>query len=264
MPSASLPLVASSQTDTLIGGGVALATIGGVLMGVGASENSASRSSIWANPWFATGCALVACGAILVLWMLSPVVLRARRRSKREPTIREAVERGIPHPPGLGRGLGALIPDSVLLPGPPQPNPLQLKLVDEGWRLVGEKVWVAGLEVRMVNIVEQPIELTRYYLYTSDIKVDDTGAEFPDGITDGMWDAIGKAEQQLKREHRGEIFTKGITVSPLTPLTTWYIGIAAVPLPERGRPWCKLRIKDSMGNAHELVIPARPARTYQS
>ena len=34
--------VVASQTDTLIGGGVALATIGGVLMGVGVSENSGS------------------------------------------------------------------------------------------------------------------------------------------------------------------------------------------------------------------------------
>ena len=88
--------------------------------------------------------------------------------------------------------------------------------------------------------------------YTSDIKVDDTGAEFPEGITDRMWDAVGKTEQQLKREHRGETFTKDLTVSPLTPLTAWYIGIAAVPIPERGRPWCKLRIKDSMGNAYEF------------
>jgi hypothetical protein len=87
--------------------------------------------------------------------------------------------------------------------------------VDEDWRLVGERVWVAGLKVRMVNIMDEPIGLTRYYLYTSDIKVDDTGAEFPEGITDGMWDAIGKAEQQLKREHRGETFTKGVTVSSL-------------------------------------------------
>jgi hypothetical protein len=48
-------MAAGSQTDTLIGGGVALATIGGVLMGVGASENSGSGRNIWSNPWFATG-----------------------------------------------------------------------------------------------------------------------------------------------------------------------------------------------------------------
>ncbi len=256
--------MASTQADTLIGGGAALATVGGVLMGVGASENSGSGHLIWSNPWFATGCALVACGAVMVLWMLSSAILRARRRRNRGPaTIREHVEQGIPLPPGLGRGLGALLSDPPL-PEPSQPNPLQLKLVDEDWRLVGERVWVAGLKVRMVNIMDEPIGLTRYYLYTSDIKVDDTGAEFPEGITDGMWDAIGKAEQQLKREHRGETFTKGVTVSSLAPFATWYIGIAAVPLPEQGRPWCKLRVKDSMGNAHELIIPARPAKTYQS
>jgi hypothetical protein len=256
--------MASSQTDTLIAGSVALASIGGVLMGVGASEDSGTRHNVWTNPLFATGCALVACGVVIILWILSLMIPRARRRrSSRETTIREHIEQSTPFPRGLGRGLGALLSDPPL-PTPSQPNPLQLKLVDEDWRLVGEKVWVAGLKVRIVNIADESIELTRYYLYSSDIKVDDTGAEFPEGITDSMWDTIGKTQQQLKREHTGETFTKDVAISPLTPLTTWYFGIAAVPLPERGRPWCKLRIKDSLGNAHELIIPARPAKTYLS
>lgn len=255
--------MASSQTEALIGGSAALATIGSALVGVGISENSGSGHLIWSNPWFATGCALVACGAAMILWIVPLAILRIRRQHKRALTVREHIEQGVPFPRGVGRGLGAVITDPPL-PEPSQFNPMQLKLVDEDWRLVGEKVWVAGFKVRMVNVMDEPIELTRYYLYTSDIQVDDTGAEFPEGITDGMWDAIGKAEQQLKRERKGEIFTKGVAVSSFTPLVKWYVGIAAVPLPEQGRPWCKLRIKDSMGNAYELIIPARPAKVYQS
>lgn len=169
--------MASSQTDPLIAGGVALATIGGVLMGVGASESAGSGHLIWANPWFAGGCALVAWGVVLVLRMVIPVILGARRR--RIPTIGKTVEQRIALPPGFGRGLGALVPQSRPIQ-PPEPSPLQLKLVDEDWRLVGERVWVAALKVRMVNIIDKPIELTRYYLYMCDISVDSTGASFPE------------------------------------------------------------------------------------
>jgi hypothetical protein len=256
--------VAGSQTDTLLGGGVALATIGGVLMGVGASENSGSGHLIWGNPWFAAGCALVVCGAGLVLWMISPAVLRAVKRRKRVPTIREHVEQGIPFPPGLGRGLGALIPDPVLLAEPPpQPSPLQLKVVEDDWRLVGEMVWVIGLKVRMTNITDDPIEVSRYYLYTDDLDVDDTGATFP-AVPDKMWDMIGKEERRLKAAHLQDDFWRDIVVLPLATVTEWFFGEAAVPVPERGRPWCKLRVKDTLGNAYHLTVPARPAKTYQS
>lgn len=256
--------MAGSQTDTLIGGGVALATIGGVLMGVGASENGGSGHLIWSNPWFATGCALVACGAVLVLWMVSPAVLRAIKRRKRGPTIREHIEQGIPFPRGLGRGLGALIPEPVqLAEPPPQASPLQLKVVGDDWRLVGEKVWVIGLKVRMLNTTDDPIELSRYYLYTDDLDVDDTGATFP-AVSDEVWNTIDTEIQSLRAAHLRDAFTSSIVVRPLTTMTKWYFGEAAVPIPERGRPWCKLRIKDTLGNAYHLTVPARPAKTYQS
>jgi hypothetical protein len=255
-------MAAGSQTDTLIGGGVALATIGGVLMGVGASENSGSGRNIWSNPWFATGCALVVCGVGLVLWMVFPAVLRAAQRRERRPTIREHVEQGIPLPPGLGRGLGALIPESTPEP-PPQPSPLQLKVIDDDWRLVGERVWVIGLKVRMINITDEPIELSRYYLYTDDLDVDDTGATFP-AVTDEMWDTIDSEEQRLRAAHVRDAFTPSAVIRPFTTMTKWYFGEAAVPIPERGRPWCKLRVKDTLGNAYHLTVPARPAKTYQS
>lgn len=258
----TLRLVASSQTDTLIGGGVALATIGGVLMGIGASENSGSRQVIWIDPWFAGGCALVACGVVLVVGLLSQVAVRAKRRSRRGPTIRELAEQHEPLPPVLGVGLGALIPDTR--PDQPrEPNPIALKLVDEDWRLVGGCVWVAGLKVRMVNVTDEPIELTHYYVYTTDLTVDDTLAGFPE-VSDGLWDAIGDAEAHLEAVHKGEIYTPKTLVLPLKASTAWFIGVMGVPIPEQGRPWCKLRIKDSLGNAHELVIQARPAKTYQS
>src|SRR5271166_3673424 len=106
-------------------------------MGVGAAENSGSHHLIWTDPLFATGCALAVFGTVLVLWMLSPVVLRSVQRRRRGPTIREHIEQGIPFPRGLGRGLGALIPESPPA-SPPPPSPLQLKVVDEDWRLVGE------------------------------------------------------------------------------------------------------------------------------
>ena len=232
-------------------------------MGVGASENSGSGHLIWSNPWFATGCALVACGVVLVLWMLTLVVLRARRRRKRGPTIREHVEQGVPLPPGLGRGLGFLIPErDIEPPPPPQPSPLQLKVMDDDWRLVGEKVWVIGLKVRMTNITDDPIELTRYYIYTDDLDVDDTGA-----ISQRCRNTCGvlsvRREKRIQTAHLRETLKK-IVVRPLTTMTNWYFGEAAVPMPERGRPWIKLRIKDTQGNAYHLTVPAKRAKTYQS
>lgn len=231
-------------------------------MGVGASEDSGTHRLIWANPWFAVGCAFVLCGVALVLWMLSLAALKARRPPKRGPTIREHVEQHIPLPPGLGRGLGVLIPDVAPPSPPPEPSPLQLKLVDEEWRPVGG-VWVTGLKVRMTNISDEPIELTRFYRYTSDLDEDDTFADLPE-VSDSAWELLDEETEHMKARHKGEVFTPHVRVLPLKPLTRWYISLTAMPVPEQGRPWCKLRIKDSMGNAYHLAIPARPAQTYQS
>jgi hypothetical protein len=74
------------QTDKLFGGGVALATIGGVLMDVGSTQADSSHQDAWSSPWFDGGCMLVTCGVVLVAFALiaswrrtptpSPLLLR--------------------------------------------------------------------------------------------------------------------------------------------------------------------------------------------
>jgi hypothetical protein len=134
--------MAASQTDTFIGGGIAFATIGGVLMGVGVAENAGSHHSVWSNSWFDLGVALVVVGLVLVVGALLTSWHRSRQRDRlddrKAPTIRETVEQGLPLPRGLGRELGALIPEA------PPPSPLHLTLVDESWRLVYSAIWVFG------------------------------------------------------------------------------------------------------------------------
>jgi hypothetical protein len=248
--------VASSQTDTLIGGGVALATIGGVLMGLGVSENSSSGHLIWANPWFATGCVLLVCGIGLVLWMLTPVVLAAQRRRKRLPTVRETVKQGIPHRPGLGRGLGALIPDTpVAEPEPATPNPLRLKLVDETWRLVYNAVWVMGIEICITSRTDKPIILTQYYLQPHP----GVGPRPP--LADKVWTSVNALLRELKAEHASAIFDNEITVPPLGSVTRWIIHTAYIPA-QGGRPRCTFGVKDTLDNLYKFDIAARAANTY--
>jgi hypothetical protein len=260
----TLPCMAS-QTDTFIGGGVALATIGGVLMGVGATENAGSGHTVWSNPWFDVGCALVACGLVLVVVALIASWRRSRQHDELddfegldEPTIRETVEQGIPLPRGLGRGLGALIPEP---PPPPPSSPLDLRLVDESWRLVYGVIWVFGLAIRVTNLTEKPVILTQYWVSPH------SGAGPRPPLDPKVWESVNASLKQLKTDHESELFDKEmkeITVPPLGSITRWYVHTSYIPLPDGGRPRCTFGMKDTLDNQYRLEVPARAPETYHS
>jgi hypothetical protein len=73
-----------TRINILTTGGVALATIGGVLMTVGATTNDGSRHTVWINPLFVVGWALAVGGALVVLWALVSA-LRSRAKTIYEP-----------------------------------------------------------------------------------------------------------------------------------------------------------------------------------
>jgi len=263
--------MAAPQTDTLIGGGVALATIGGVLMGVGVAENDGSRHTVWSSSWFDVGCALVALGLVLVVGALITSWRSSRQRDEPddwddddglvyldesgEPTIREHVEQGIPLRPGLGRGLGALLSDS------PPPSPLHLKLVDENWRLIYGIIWVFGLAIRVTNLTEKPVILTQYWLAPH------SGEGPRPPLDPKVWEAVNAWLTQLKSDHESELFDmemKEVTVPPLGHVTRWYIHTSYIPIPDGGRPRCTFGMKDALDNQYRLEIPARAPETYSS
>jgi hypothetical protein len=229
-----------TQPDTLIGGGVALATIGGVLMGVGASQPAGSHYDVWSSRWFDGGCALVACGVLVVVSALMVSWWRSRRR--RAPAVRH------------DRGSGALSPDHE----PPTASPLPLRLVDENWQLFYSAVWVFGLAVCATNLMDKPIILARYQLQSR------TGVAQRPPLAQVVWDSVNAAKAHLSSDHQGELFAGEITVPPGGSVTRWYIDTAYVPLPDGGRPHCTFQIRDILDNAYELEIPARPPRIYRS
>jgi hypothetical protein len=73
--------MAASLTDTLTGAGVVVAA-GGVLVGVGLSENAGSHHSVWSNPWFDIGCALVALGLVVVVGAIITSWRNSRQRDE--------------------------------------------------------------------------------------------------------------------------------------------------------------------------------------
>jgi hypothetical protein len=251
--------MASAQTDAIGAGGV-LATAGGVLVAVGVAEVAGSHHSVFHNSWFDVGLALLVIGLVLVVGALFTSWRRARQLDElddfedlediHEPTVREAVEQGIPPRRGLGRGLGALIPD------PAPPSPLHLTLVDESWRLVMSAVWVFGLAIRVSNLTEKPVILTQYW-------VEPHSGEGPRPPLDPkVWETVNASLKQLKEEH--ELFADEITVPPLGHVTRWYIHTSYIPFPDGGRPSCTFGMKDTLDNQYRLRIPARAPETFRS
>jgi hypothetical protein len=239
--------MAASQTDTIIGGGVALATIGGVLMGVGATDNAGSRHSVWSNVWFDGGCALVVCGLVLVLGAMITSWRRSRHRD-------DVVPPGRTQP--LGVGLGPLLPDEP--PPSTPPSPLHLTLIDESWRLIYNAVWVFGLAVRVTNLTEKPIILTEYYAWPN------SGTVLRPPLDPKVWADVNASKKRLQDEHAQEMFGGELTLLPQASEMRWLVGTSYVPIPDGGRPRCTFAIKDVLSNLYKLDIPARAPETYQS
>lgn len=235
-----LGAVAGSQADPLTPGGVGLATIGGVLMGVGAYENDASGHLIWANPWFAGGCVLVACGIVLVVFPLISTWLR------RQPDLAQPDSSG-----ELGKGLAHLVPDAA------PPSPLYLKLVDETWRLVYNAVWVIGLQIRVTNLTDKPVILTGCYLAPH------SGIRRPLPLAERVWTSVNALLKELKTEHESEQFAEEAMVPPIGSITRWIFGTSYIPQ-QGGRPSCTFGMKDALDNDYKLDIPARAPETYHS
>jgi hypothetical protein len=235
----------AASHDTLVASGVGLATIGGVLMGVGATENAGSHHTVWTNAWFDVGCALVACGLVLVL---GAIITSWRRSRQGEELVPPEGTRP------LDVGLGALLPD-----GPP-PSPLHLALVDESWRLIYNAVWVFGLALRVTNLTDKPIILTEYYAWP------ESGAGLRPPLDPKVWESVNASTKRLKNEHAQEMFGSGgeLTLPPHASVVGWQVGTSYVPLPNGGRPRCTFAMKDVLGNIYKLVIPSRESETYQS
>src|ERR1022692_464317 len=135
------------QTDSP-SGGVALATIGGVVMGVGAGQHGGSHQAVWMNVWFDSGCAFILIGVLLVVGALIPR-LRGFRNLHR--LWRGQSPRAIPD---AANGED----DPLLL------RPLELEVADESWHLHFGTVWVLGLAVCVTNVTSSPIILAGYAL----------------------------------------------------------------------------------------------------
>src|ERR1022692_700721 len=122
------------QTDSP-GVGVALATIGGVVIGVGAGQHAGTHQAIWMNVWFDSGCTFILIGVLLVVGALIPRLrgLRIHRLWRRQSP------RAIP---GAANGED----DPLLL------KPLVLEVADESWHLHFGTVWVLGLAVCITNV----------------------------------------------------------------------------------------------------------------
>ena len=137
-------------------------------------------------------------------------------------------------------------------------SPLRLRLDDEDWRLSYRAVWALGLMVTVTNVTGRPIILVAYRLRS------EPGETQRPPLAQEVWDSVSAMTSILTSEHESELFADEITVPPGGSVTRWHIDTAYVPLPEGGRPHCIFQIKDSLDNAYELNIPARPSATFRS
>src|ERR1022692_941465 len=182
--------MATSQTDGP-SGGVALATIGGVVMGVGANQQAGSHQAVWMNAWFDGGCALILIGVLLVAGNLIPRFrgYRDRRRLSCGPNARE-----LPGAEGADESL--------------TPSPLVLEVADDTLLLHFGTVWVLGLAVRITNISDKPIILAGYSLQSR------SGIDTRPPLAVQVWDSVNNCKVRLRQVHADEMFADVMAIAP--------------------------------------------------
>jgi len=220
-------------------------------MTVGANVHAGERSSLWLNASWDIGCVLVFAGTAVVIEMLCRGArLRSflPRRSQSASRLGQSI---------TGERLGALLPKR---PEEAQPSrsPVLLKIVDEDWKIVDGRLWVAALAVTFINTTDKPITLTRFTFESRDRSA---------WLRDHVDDEINrKAAAELGRmiELRApDLFTQELLLRPLAPVTKWVID-AALPLPEGGRPACLLRFEDTLGDTYEVHLDRRPMKRFNA
>lgn len=243
-------VMSAPSAETRLAGGVALATIGGALMTVGATMHAGERSSLWLNACWDIGCVLMAVGAAVVIAMLGKGArLQGFRRKRSRGVIRAAEEI-------TQERLDVLLLEPLPKTRPSR-SPVLLKVVDEEWKILDGRLWVLAVAVTFINTADKPITLTRCAFENRDLC---------DRLSDHVDEKINhKAEAELKRmtERRApELFTPDLALTPLSPVTKWVIA-AALPLLEGGRPECLLRFEDTLGDTYDLHLDRRPVQRFQ-
>jgi hypothetical protein len=224
-----------SQADSLMTGGIALATIGGVLMGVRAVEATGPDLSVWHNSWFIGGSLFVALGIVLTI---AGVILRLRRRQAASPV-----------PPEAGPGYREALSDG-------KAAPLSVRLTGrEKWLLVGDTKWVFAVEGFAVNVSDQAVSLIEITARTADH--DRRGP-----VADAVLAGVKEQKTRLAATLGAELFDGPVEIAKGSSITTWLIASAYAPIPEGGRPACTVTFRDSLDNRYPRVIAARPAGTY--
>jgi hypothetical protein len=216
--------------------GVAAATIGGVLMGYGASEHRGPHSPIWANSWFVCGFAAVALGVVLVALSLVMMTIRGMRLSW----------------PGF--------PPRRMLRSGTSEAPMKSSVLDEEWLSVGSTICVFALKIALINVTERSINLTQCRLRSN------RGATSLRNLTvsDETLNAVQSSIAQMTRKHEAELLSAPVTVPALTTVSGWLVTWGVMPPPGLGRPACVFIALDDLGNTYEHEISARPPRRFRS
>jgi len=210
--------------------GAAMATIGGILISHGDSENHGTHLLVWLNLWFAAGCALLALGTATVGVSLLMLILRWVRSRK--------------------RGSAAELAHSY-------ESPLRAVVVDEELLELREGFCVFALKVDVTNLTEGLVNLI---IFNLDAK---SGGKIAP-ISSAAWNDISDKMTQMKQKHASDLLAGPMALPSLNRIGGWLVSYGTVPIAEGGRPACTLSAVDDRGDSYEWLFAARPQQRYKS
>jgi hypothetical protein len=234
----AMPTYSDNPDDRQLGNGitlgVALVTVGGVLMGYGSTEAHGKHALIWSNSWFASGSVMLIVGIAITGIAAAAIVSHWVHLRQNPPTEEASTSR-----------------DPV--------TPIYIRISNEDFSEISAVRCVFSLQATVINLTDKDITLSDLKLQCSPGKTRLQAAP----LADEALQLVAIRIKEMKDRHRSDLLTEPLAIPGNATVSGWFEPRSSVKQPGCCRPACTLSAVDNSGNIYKLEIAGRPKQVFR-